>query len=473
MLFSSTIFLFVFLPIVLILYYGFCRKQSSRNIVLLLASLFFYAWGEPKFVLIMILCIGMNYLFGLLVDKYRNVKHKAHLVLFAMVAFNLIVLGIFKYTGFIVGNVNSLFSAGLTIPAIALPIGISFFTFQSISYVVDVYRGSGAVLRNPLDVGLYIALFPQLIAGPIVRYETVAKEIRGRKETERDFAEGISRFIMGLGKKVLFANQFALIADKAYATGAGNISILMAWLGAIAYMLQVYFDFSGYSDMAIGLGRMFGFHFNENFKLPYTAKSISDFWRRWHISLGSWFRDYVYFPLGGSRVSKGKLARNLLIVWCLTGIWHGANWTFMVWGLYFGIIIMIEKFTKLDKYLERSKVLGHLYTLFLVLISWVFFRADNLSQALIYIKAMFGLNGNIFGGSLAQFYLSDNLVLFVIGILACMPLGKWFKNLVTKKQEGIGTTYKVMGMAALAMMFFVAMSYLVKGAYNPFIYFNF
>lgn len=474
MLFSSTIFLFVFLPVVLLLYYGVTKKQNSRNLLLLISSLIFYAWGEPKFVLVMLLCIGANYVFGYFIDKYRGQQSKTTPILVGMLVFNLSILGIFKYAGFIVENLNNLADTTFPVPKIALPIGISFFTFQSISYVIDVYREKGKALKNPLDVGLYVALFPQLIAGPIVRYETIANEIHGRKETESDFASGIVRFIIGLSKKVLLANQFALIADKVYNTGAGNISVAFAWLGAIAYMLQIYFDFSGYSDMAIGLGRMFGFHFNENFNLPYTAKSVSDFWRRWHISLSTWFRDYVYFPMGGSRVnSKLKLGRNLLIVWLLTGIWHGANWTFIVWGLYFGVILIIEKFTGLDKWMEKSKVIGHLYTLLLVIISWVLFRAANIGEAINFIKAMFGMGNGILVGDLASFYISESVMLLVIGVIASMPVAKWMKKLYVQENQIIQQCNRVLAMSVLGILFFVAVAYLVKGTYNPFIYFNF
>ena len=474
MLFSSTIFLFVFLPIVLLLYYGLARKENTRNIILLLASLGFYAWGEPKFVLIMILCIAANYTFGLLVDKYRQDKRKSIGVLAGMLTFNLVVLGIFKYSGFIVQNLNGLLHTNIEVPQIALPIGISFFTFQSISYVIDVYRQHGKALKNPMDVGLYVALFPQLIAGPIVRYETIAKEIHGRKETEDDFASGIVRFIVGLSKKVILSNQFALIADTAHGFSAGDITIGLAWLGAISYMLQIYFDFSGYSDMAIGLGRMFGFHFDENFNFPYTAKSISDFWRRWHISLSTWFRDYVYFPMGGSRVDKKwKLARNLMVIWLLTGIWHGANWTFITWGIYFGILITIEKFTGFDKWLERSRFIGHIYTLLLVVISWVLFRANNINDAVIYIKNMFGMGNDTIVDEYTLWYIKESGILLLIGIIAALPISKIVHNYYDKCEVKVKNTYKFISMVLLALIFFVAVSYLVKGTYNPFIYFNF
>lgn len=479
MLFSSTFFLFIFLPTLLVLYFAVIKKFSSaestkhRNILLLIASLIFYAWGEPIFVLVMMLCIGANYGFGLLADQYRHEKDKMRWVFTGMLVFNLGILGIFKYAGFIVSNLNGLLGLSLDVPSITLPIGISFFTFQGISYVVDVYRGHGKVLKNPLDVGLYISFFPQLIAGPIVRYETVAKEIEHRTENEKDFVEGIARFIIGMAKKVILANQFALIADKAYSLPVDSLSIGFAWMGAIAYMLQIFFDFAGYSDMAIGLGKMFGFHFTENFNAPYSAKSVSDFWRRWHISLGSWFRDYVYIPLGGSRTTKLKMFRNIFVVWLLTGIWHGANWTFIVWGVYFGVILVIEKFTSLGKFMEKSKVIGHIYTLILVLISWVIFKADSLSGAINYMKAMIGMGSDIMMGSLADLYLKDNFILYIVGMVACMPLIKWYKKLYEAVNSKVSVALQGVNIAVLGCMFLVAISYLVKGTYNPFIYFNF
>lgn len=473
MLFSSTFFLYVFLPLVLVVYYGICKTQTARNKFLLVASLLFYAWGEPKFVLVMLVSILANYYFGLCVDRTRNTP-QVKLYLTTMIVFNLGVMAIFKYLGFAVQSINDIGNLSLTVPQIALPIGISFFTFQSISYVIDVYRGHGKVLKNPLDVGLYIALFPQLIAGPIVRYETIAGEIHGRRENEKDFAEGIVRFIIGLSKKVILSNQVALIADKAYALqGAGNLTVGFAWLGAISYMLQIYFDFGGYSDMAIGLGKMFGFHFNENFNFPYIAKSVSDFWRRWHISLSTWFRDYVYIPLGGNRVSKLKHVRNIFVVWLLTGIWHGANWTFMAWGVYFGIILIIEKFTGLDKFLAKSKVIGHVYTLFLVLISWVLFRANSISDAISYIGCMFGINDTALSNDLTHLYFVENLSILIIGWITCIPLGKGAKVLYRKASNTMQNILKVIGMILLGILFFISVSYLVKGTYNPFIYFNF
>lgn len=444
MLFSSLLFIFVFLPIVLGIYYGILRKRKIRNFFLLLVSLVFYAWGEPVYVFLMIGCIGVNYLAGRWIEQYRNDRKKIKRTLVLAVSFNVLVLITFKYNH------------------LALPVGISFFTFQGISYVVDIYRERGKALRNPLDVGLYISLFPQLVAGPIVRYETIADEIYNRCENTEDIAEGIKRFIKGLGKKVILSNNFALIADKAFGLDTGTITITFAWLGALAYALQIYYDFSGYSDMAIGLGRMFGFHFNENFNRPYLAKSISDFWRRWHISLGSWFRDYVYIPLGGSRVGQIKLIRNLFIVWALTGAWHGANWTFVVWGLYFGLFVLVEKSFKLEEKLSCHKIIAHLYTLIVVLVGWVIFRAATLSQAFTYIKAMFGLTHNAVLGNLGALYLSENFILMFLGFIMLLP----FKRVHKQKEVPL---YLV----GLGIVFLIATAYLVKGSYNPFIYFNF
>ena len=333
MLFSTSVFLFFFLPFVLFFYHALLRNKIKwQNLFLLVSSLFFYAWGEPYFVLIMLASIIVNWGFALLVDFFRDRIYVRYL-LFLVVLFNILLIFTFKYLNFFCTTLNDVFNTDIIIPSIALPIGISFFTFQSISYVIDVYRRKGHVQKNPLNVGLYIALFPQLIAGPIVRYETIAQQIENRVVTFSDFSEGVKRFIIGLGKKVLIANNVALVADHCFTLTEENLTAPLAWLGILCYTLQIYFDFSGYSDMAIGLGRMFGFHFLENFNYPYISKSISEFWRRWHISLGSWFRDYVYIPLGGNRVSKVRLYVNLFIVWFLTGLWHGANWTFIIWGI--------------------------------------------------------------------------------------------------------------------------------------------
>ena len=469
MLFSSSVFLFFFLPAVLLVYFLLPRKWLPvKNVFLLLASLLFYAWGEPKFVLVMLLSIGANYLFGLLVDKYRDKKPAARLVLVLMLVFNLSVIFINKYLMFFLTNLNALFSLQLAVPDIPLPIGISFFTFQSISYVLDIYRQKGEVQKNPLNVGLYISFFPQLIAGPIVRYQTVAEQIKYRRETWEDFTRGACRFIRGLSKKVLLSNTLAVVADAAF--GFQDPSVTFAWLGAIAYTLQIFFDFSGYSDMAIGMGWMFGFHFDENFNYPYISKSVSEFWRRWHISLGTWFRDYVYFPLGGSRVkSKGRLAFNLFVVWFLTGVWHGANWTFILWGLYFFVLLAAEKLTGFGKFLERHKPVGLLYALLAALFGWVLFRAPDLSSALAYLGSMLGLSGAPFLSAQTALYLPENWLFFGAAILFCMPVGDWLKRKFPTLERIYGYVYPLCYM----VLFLLSVAYIVKGTYNPFIYFNF
>lgn len=464
MLFSSTIFIFGFLPAVLVLYYLFKKKRSLQNILLTFTSLFFYAWGEPLFVLVMLGVITLDYLLALAVDKYRSNKSKVRIILTTTVISNLSVFFIFKYLTFTLTNINSVFGFDITVPNIALPIGISFFMFQALSYVIDVYREKGEVQKNIINVALYISFFPQLIAGPIVRYETIADQIRNRKETLDDFIDGVCRFIVGLGKKVLIANNLALVADSAFAKP--DISVAFAWLGAIAYTFQIFYDFAGYSDMALGLGKMFGFHFLENFNYPYISKSISEFWRRWHISLGSWFRDYVYFPLGGSRVdSKARLVFNLFAVWFLTGVWHGANWTFILWGLMYFVLIALEKLTGFDK---KLRGFGHIYTLFFVIIGWVLFRATDITHAIEYLRAMFGLAGNALYNGISVFELTDNKFFFIAGLLFSFPIAPWLK-----KKLGNSIISNIIYPILMTAVFIISVSYIVKGSYNPFIYFNF
>lgn len=469
LLFSSTLFIFLFLPCVLFGYYIVCRKsRKAQNIFLLLSSLFFYAWGEPWFVLVMITSIILNWMFGLLVDKYRESLQKSRVIIVLMLVFNLSIIFIFKYLMFALTNVRTLLHSNFNIPNIILPIGISFFTFQAISYVLDVYRQKGEAQKNPLNVGLYISFFPQLIAGPIVRYQTIAAQINGRKESFSDFSQGVCRFIVGLGKKVLIANTLAVVADKAFSLPVGELSVSMAWLGVLAYTFQIFFDFSGYSDMAIGLGKMFGFHFLENFDYPYISKSISEFWRRWHISLGTWFRDYVYFPLGGSRVnSNWRLVFNLFIVWGLTGMWHGANWTFICWGLMYFIFIAFEKLTGFDKKFKITPI-KHVYTLAIVIFGWVLFRSDTIGQAWEYLQSMFGLNGNVVVDDIALLNLMENKFIFLFAILFSAPFVKWF-SVKFAKSKVVSVLYPVV----LILIFLVSISFIVKGTYNPFIYFNF
>lgn len=477
MLFSSNVFLFAFLPAVIFIYYVLLRwSRPLQNVFLCIASLFFYAWGEPRFVLVMMLSIAVNWAGGLAVStlKIRENIHAAKLVLAADIVFNLVIIFIFKYLSFFSNNYNVLIGsrtgAYIYAPEIALPIGISFFTFQAISYVVDVYRGSGEAQKNILNVGLYISFFPQLIAGPIVRYETIADQIFNRKETIDDFTEGVKRFIIGFCKKILIANNVALIADQAFMLNEiGELSVSMAWLGAIAYTLQIFYDFSGYSDMAIGLGRMFGFHFLENFNYPYISKSATEFWRRWHISLGTWFRDYVYIPLGGSRVSKGRHIFNLFVVWLCTGIWHGANWTFILWGLMYFVLLVFERYSGFNRHEgSGASFLKHIYVLFFVVMGWILFRAEALSSAAAYYKACFGLAGNAFADSVFVEYARQNFTYLIAGALFSMPVAKWIRDRIKPN-----AVTDILYAAVLAFLFLASISFLVKGSYNPFIYFNF
>ena len=472
MLFSSTVFLFLFLPAVIFCYYVIFRKSRKlQNLFLVFASLFFYAWGEPKFVLVMLLSIFMNWAFGLGISRCKTNNEKlAKLIIALTVVFNLSILFVFKYLNFTADNINALFSADIHIKSIALPIGISFFTFQAMSYVIDVYRGNGEVQKNIFNVALYISFFPQLIAGPIVRYETVAKQINDRIETKEDFFEGFSRFLIGFSKKVLLANSFAIIADRifdGFAEGQ-SLSVMSAWLGAICYTLQIFYDFSGYSDMAIGLGRMFGFHFLENFDYPYISTSITEFWRRWHISLGTWFRDYVYFPLGGSRVKKPRLVFNLFVVWLLTGIWHGANWTFIVWGLMYFILLVIEKLTGFYKTDKRgAKPFLWIYSMLFVVLGWVIFRSPDITSAAGYILFMFGKTGEFIDPAFAV-NIRQVSVYLLFGVVFSFPVIRKIKE-KTKENTVTDIVYIVL----MTALFILSLASIVSSSYNPFIYFNF
>lgn len=466
MVFSTPIFLFILLPVVLALYYApYCGGRMYRNVLLFGASILFYAWGEPVVVFLMLLSIVVNWGIGLLIHRPRGILRGKMAVALAVV-YNMGILFIFKYLVFTLTNLGLLFHTQFIVLHVALPIGISFYSFQALSYVIDVYRGTGATQRDPLNVGLYIAFFPQLIAGPIVRYETIAQEILGRRENLDDFSRGVGRFIMGLAKKLVLANQMAVVADMAFAK-SGEMSVATAWLGALAYAFQIYFDFSGYSDMAIGLGRMFGFHFLENFNHPYAARSITDFWRRWHISLSTWFRDYVYFPMGGSRVStRTRLVFNLFVVWMLTGIWHGANWTFVLWGLFYFVLLTAEKLTGFAQRIGRW---GHLYAMLFVLIGWVLFRAASVSDAWTYLGVMFGwAQAPLIDGKFV-FYLLDYKVYFAAATLCSLPLAQWGAAARLKQIRGWGAVYVLW----VALLFLLSVSFMIKSDYNPFIYFNF
>ena len=470
MLFSSSVFIYLFLPAVIFIYYVLLRKSRTlQNVFLVFASLLFYAWGEPKFVFVMLLSICMNYLFGILVDKFKDNK-KSKVIIAVTVAFNLGILFVFKYLNFTASIFESVFHVQSRIPEIALPIGISFFTFQAMSYVIDVYHSKGKVQKNILNVALYISFFPQLIAGPIVRYETVAEQIINRKETLNDFLDGLERFVIGLAKKVLLANSFAVVADRifAFSEDGNSISVSAAWLGAICYTLQIFYDFSGYSDMAIGLGRMFGFHFLENFDYPYISTSITEFWRRWHISLGTWFRDYVYIPLGGSRVNKGRLVFNLFVVWFLTGVWHGANWTFIVWGLMYFILLTIEKLTGFYKTKSKAKkAFLWFYTMLFVVLGWVVFRSSSIYDAFNYTVHMF----NIKESFIDSFFLENfrEICIFIVfGILLCCPIVPKLTK-YTKDSLFLNILYIFFFMVIMVL----SVANIVSDSYNPFIYFNF
>lgn len=467
MVFSSTVFLFLFLPIVLLLYFNpLCKSRKYRNYVLLIFSLLFYAWGEPVFVFVMICFIIFDWLIALLMEQASKQTVRKLCVLLAITA-HMIVFFIYKYLTFTCENINLLLKKDVFSVSIALPIGISFFTFQMLSYVLDVYWKKAQAQKKLTHVALYIAMFPQLVAGPIVRYKTVAAEIESRQENRKDFVEGMARFIVGLAKKVLLANYFGILTDNIFTLFETSfISIALAWLGAIAYTLQIYFDFSAYSDMAIGLGRVFGFHFAENFNYPYIASSVTEFWRRWHISLSSWFRDYIYIPLGGNRVGKVRHIINLFIVWLLTGIWHGADWTYIAWGLLYFCVLVLEKKTDFTKKLGWF---SHIYTMLVVILAWVLFRSNSITQAIAYIGCMFGVNAKGALDSIFIEYINQGKWLLIMGIVTAIPYYKRITQRLLRKES----VYNAAKAAWLLVMFLFTMACMVKSTYNPFIYFNF
>lgn len=466
MLFSSIPFLYYFLPLTLLCY--FLAPRCAKNAVLLLFSLVFYAWGEPKYVLFMVASILQGYLFGRLVEKYRNYPRRSKLFLTVSVLFSLLLLGYCKYADFFIRSFNAV--TGLSVPLlrVALPIGISFYTFQILSYVVDVYRGTVAAQRNLIDLGTYIAMFPQLIAGPIVRYADIEPQLKERRSTPDMIAAGAQRFVLGLAKKVLIANVLYQLITVYKSTT--QPSVLYSWMYAAAYMLHIYFDFSGYSDMAIGLGKIFGFHFAENFNYPYISRSATEFWRRWHMSLGSWFRDYVYIPMGGNRVAPARRYFNILVVWVLTGLWHGADWNFVLWGLFFAVFLIMEKGFLL-KPLQKLPVLSHLYTLLLVAVSFVIFDSAGFSEAATHLGRMFGAGGIPLVTGEALYYLGSYAVTFIIAIIGATP----FPTRMTKQlSEGKGgRALSILAPAALVLVLAVVTAYLVDGSFNPFLYFRF
>lgn len=466
MLFSSIPFLYYFLPLTLLCY--FLAPRRAKNAVLLLFSLIFYAWGEPKYVLFMVASILQGYLFGRLVEKYRNYPRRSKLFLTVSVLFSLLLLGYCKYADFFIRSFNAV--TGLSVPLlrVALPIGISFYTFQILSYVVDVYRGTVAAQRNLIDLGTYIAMFPQLIAGPIVRYADIEPQLKERRSTPDMIAAGAQRFVLGLAKKVLIANVLYQLITVYKSTT--QPSVLYSWMYAAAYMLHIYFDFSGYSDMAIGLGKIFGFHFAENFNYPYISRSATEFWRRWHMSLGSWFRDYVYIPMGGNRVAPARRYFNILVVWVLTGLWHGADWNFVLWGLFFAVFLIMEKGFLL-KPLQKLPVLSHLYTLLLVAVSFVIFDSAGLSEAATHLGRMFGAGGIPLVTGEALYYLGSYAVTFIIAMIGATP----FPTCMAKQlSEGKGgRALSILAPAALVLVLAVVTAYLVDGSFNPFLYFRF
>ncbi|MCR4905525.1 MAG: MBOAT family protein [Clostridiales bacterium] len=473
MVFTSITFLALFLPAFLAVYYLIPQKHLAwRNAVLLVFSFIFYGWGGVRYLGLLLFSVTVNYLSGLFVGPERGLRiRKVGLTL--SIVLNLAVLCVFKYTGF----VSSVFrGAGIMVPqvSIALPIGISFYTFQGMSYVLDVYRGKAKVSRNPLTVALYISLFPQLVAGPIVRYADVANELTAREHTIGCFASGTERFMLGFAKKLLLADAMGAIADRAFLrTGTELLTLPLSWIGIVAFALQIYFDFSAYSDMAIGLGRMAGFHFSENFRDPYLSASVTEFWRRWHISLSTWFRDYVYIPLGGNRCAKPRQAFNLLLVWTLTGLWHGANWTFLAWGVYYGVLILIEKFVIGDRIDKIPGWIRHFLTMLLVLFGWVLFRADSITDACVYFRSMFGMNEGAKWGE-AVYVLRENVWEIFASFLFLFP----WKQKIMQWNEALGegkgrTAIQILITVFSVAAFIVAYGKLASGSFSPFIYFQF
>jgi len=467
MLFSSTIFIFYFLPITLVIYYAIPERYlRARNGVLLAASLIFYSWGEPVYVFLMIYSAFLNYFSALQVRREQHEGGTGKKNLLFAVVMNLFILGFFKYYGFLMDTINDITGANIKYTALALPIGISFYTFQAMSYVIDVYRGTVGPQKNFFRFALYLSLFPQLIAGPIVRYRDVAEELEDRTHSLEDFGAGSMRFVFGLGKKIILANNLGALYSSITALPDGQVSVLTYWIGILAYTFQIYFDFSGYSDMAIGLGRMMGFHFMENFNYPYISKSITEFWRRWHMSLSSWFREYVYIPLGGNRVTVPRHILNLLIVWSLTGLWHGANWNFIMWGTYFGVLLILEKYVYGSR-IEKLPAWGqHLYTMVIVIISWVFFSITDIGQALEYLKTMFFMGGHPVANIKTLYFLRTSLVLLGASALCSTPV-------VLEKFKKLADRYPRWSIAVMAGVFVLSVAYLVFGSYNPFLYFRF
>lgn len=473
MIFSSLLFLFRFLPAVLVCYY--IVPRGLRNLVLFLFSLLFYAWGEPVYIILMVISILVSYTGGIVVDRMKRQGRpraaKTALVISSVISLSL--LGFFKYADFVIGTVNGITGAGLKLLEIALPIGISFYTFQTMSYTIDVYRGEAHVQKNLISFGAYVVMFPQLIAGPIVQYKTIDKQLRSRRETAEEFADGIHRFMIGLGKKVLLANNAGALWDSIQSMTYSEVPVLTAWMGLAAYTFQLYFDFSAYSDMAIGLGHMFGFRFLENFNYPYVSRSITEFWRRWHISLSTWFRDYVYIPLGGNRVNPLRHVRNIIVVWLLTGFWHGASWNFVLWGIYYGVLLLLEKFV-FGKFLKRlPSVLQHIYCMFFVMIGWNLFVFDDMRLGFGFMRALFGGYGQGILNQETIYLLYNNAVLLVLLILGSTQIPKKLARGLIAVLNGREAAVTVIRNVFYAVIFFLSVAWLVDASYNPFLYFRF
>ncbi|WP_027184185.1 MBOAT family O-acyltransferase [Desulfovibrio inopinatus] len=485
MVFSSAAFLFFFLPIVMAIYFPLVKYGTLRNVILIIASLFFYAWGEGGYVLVMIGSIVINYFFALWVDRTRALG-KSRLPITLCIIFNISLLIVFKYTNFIVDNLNlgldAMGIAPIDIGHVHLPIGVSFFTFHCVSYILDIYRKQTSAQTSFTNTALYIALFPQLVAGPIVRYKDVAEQLTYRIVSIERFSKGINRFIVGLGKKVLVANVVALPADKIFAIPPDQLTTPVAWLGIICYTIQIYFDFSGYSDMAIGLANMFGFKFLENFNYPYISKSIREFWRRWHISLSTWFRDYLYIPMGGSRVAPWRVYFNLVTVFFLCGLWHGASWNFIIWGLFHGLFLVLER-TPFGRMMDRApSIVGHCYTLLTVMVAWVFFRAETLDMSLAYVSALFGFAQGSGVEWHVGLYLNPKVIAVIAaGIIGSMPIvpliRNWRERIVTHHKHGSiaidDGIESVVSILLLPAVFVLCVMSLASGTHNPFIYFQF
>lgn len=467
MVFSSISFLYYFLPCVLILY--FIIPKKFRNFMLLISSLFFYFYGEPIYILLMIFEIISTYIYGILIDRAKKEKSKKIFLALGIIT-NVSLLGLFKYADFIIENVNAIFMTNIKLLRLALPVGISFYTFQTISYLIDLYKENAKVQKSLLKLALYVSLFPQLIAGPIVRYVDIEKQLEERKTSFSKFSLGVRRFVIGLSKKVLLANNLAKLSD--IFLQADEKSIVFYWIYAIAITLYIYLDFSAYSDMAIGLGKMFGFEFLKNFNYPYISKTITEFWRRWHISLGTWFRDYVYIPLGGNRVSKIKLYRNILIVWLLTGLWHGADWTFVIWGLYFGIILIIEKTFLLKKLEKMPSFINRIYVLILVIISFIIFNAENIQQAIQQIGGLIGITEKSIITNSTIYYLKSYGLIILTSIIAVTPI---LKNILIKIKENknMDKIINALEPVVLSILLVICTGYLVDNSFNPFLYFRF